>query len=109
MSQDGLVATAQTLVEEIATAEGARSFDHRVIEFTRLLAGVPDSSRSEITTADLDTLRELAERVIQAIESRLEVHNDRQAVQSDLADAVYRIRHGLEEMDRWRRHFFQGP
>ena len=99
------VATAQKLVEEIATAEGGRSFDHRVIEFTRLLATVPDSSPSEITTADLDILRELAERVIREIESRLEVHDDRQAVQSDLAEAVYRIRGGLEEMDRWRRHF----
>jgi hypothetical protein len=99
------VAAAHKLAEEIAAPQSGRSFDHGVIEFRRLLATVPDANPSDMTAADIDTLGELAEVVIQEIESRLEEHNDRKAIQSDLAKAVYEIRLSLEAMDRWRRHF----
>ena len=100
-----MVETAQKLVETIAAAEGGRGFDRAVIEFTRLLDTVPDSGPSELTAADIEQLRVLSERVIEQIEVRLEFREDRKAIQSDLAEAIYKIRSGLEEMDRWRRHY----
>jgi hypothetical protein len=102
------VAAAHKLVEEVAAARGGRSIDHAVIEFTRLLATVPDSSASGMTSADLDRIGELAERVIHEIEGRLDGHNDPQAIQIDLAKAVYEIRVALEAIHRWRSHFRVG-
>jgi hypothetical protein len=105
---DTIVERAHKLGEAIGAAERGRTFDHKVIEFTRLLGTIPDLAAREVTLDDIDALRRLSERVIEQIELRLEFRDDRQAIQRDLADAIYRIRSGLEEMDRWSRHYLGG-
>ncbi len=102
------VAAAHKLVEAIAAAKDGRSFDQAVVAFRRLLATVPDHGPSVITGPDIDRLGELAEQVIDRIENRLEEHDDRKSIQSDLAKSIYKIRLHLETLDEWRRHFLTG-
>jgi hypothetical protein len=74
-----------------------------VTRFVDLLATVPDYSSREVTQADVDALRRLAEQVIELIERRLERRHDRRSVQRRLAEAVYRIREHSESIAFWNR------
>lgn len=104
-----VVNRAEALAAAVDAAEPARAFERAVVQFTRFLATMPDYGPTEISKADIDRVCGLAENIIQSIERRLDTRHDRPAVQRDLADAIYRIRSKLEEIDLWRRHYISPP
>jgi len=102
---NALVTAARALAAEIASGESGRDFEHLVAAFSHEIAKVPDFTPAELTAADLDALRTLADEVVETIEGRLENQQDRGSVRRKLADLIYRIRRHQEEIDTWRRHF----
>ena len=96
---------AERLARRIASAHWQVTFEHGVTAFIHVLATIPDYRPRQVTGADVDALRCLAEEVIQLIEHRLDGHGDRQSVQRRLAEAVYRIREETESIALWHRHY----
>lgn len=102
---NAIVTKAEACAGEVAGAKFGGTFDHAVEHFITLLGTVPDCGPRQLAAADIDRLRDLAEGVIQLIELRLELHDDRRSIQRNLASGVYRIRRVLEQIDLWRRHY----
>ena len=100
-----IVPDAERLAERVASAYWGIAFDHAVAHFAQFLATVPDYRPREVTAADVETLRRLADEVIQQIERRLNEHGDRQSVERHLAGAVYSIRRETESIAVWHRHY----
>src|SRR5688500_10187198 len=73
-------------------------------EFVSALAHVPDLPAADFTAVEIDQLSSHADRVIAAIERRIEDGTDRPAVQQEMAAFIYDIRSRLEEIARWRKH-----
>ena len=74
-------------------------------DFRRLMRTVPDHAADEMSAADIEAVTRTAERVIDRIEDRLSRFDDPAATQLELARSVYSIRHALERIDRWHRHY----
>jgi hypothetical protein len=98
-------AAAMEIAQTVFEAKRGRKFDRAVREFVHVLRTVPDCPPVEISGGTIQVLRHLAERVIEQIEQHSTSGQDRKAVQQDLAQAAYDIRHALEEIDRWQRHY----
>ena len=106
----GTIVSALLLGAISAAAEGLSSASGRTFlklmrEFVGALAHVSDFPAAEFTTLEIEQLSATADRVIEAIERRLESSKDRGATQQELAESVYEIRREMEEITRWRRHY----
>lgn len=100
---DGVLHAAERFERQVASARLGITFERAVMGFIRLLASVPDPRSSPLTTDEMLSLRAVAERVVEQIESRLDGHRDRTSVKHELAGAVYRIRRETEAIDLWHR------
>jgi hypothetical protein len=106
LSAAELVAGASARSEAIRHARRRHTFESESLAFTRLLASAPDYSPRELGLNAMARLERLAEGVITQIERRVSLNEDSNAVQVRLVECVYDIRRELEEIDRWRRHYF---
>ena len=88
----------------LSETSGRRGFLRGIREFIEALATISDYSLTAFPKEDRDYLGVVAERVILAIERRIESQRDSSAVQIELAAAVYDIRRLLEEAARWWNH-----
>jgi hypothetical protein len=80
-------------------------FERAVEDFVKFVRRVPDSDPLAWSDASLDSIGNAAEKVIEAIESRIDDGKDSQRTARHLAADVYAIRRALEEIHIWRRHF----
>jgi hypothetical protein len=99
-----LLGAISAAAEGLSSASG-RTFLKLLRDFVGALAHVPDFPSAEFTPVEIEHLSATAERVIEAIERRIEAGNDRMTTQRELAEAVYEIRRELEEIAHWRRHY----
>jgi hypothetical protein len=83
-----------------------RTLEGAVKEFVEVLASVPDYRPPELSVDGADVLKTLGEEVIARIELQLSAKDEPESGQRLLAEAVYDIRRELEELGRWRQHFF---
>jgi hypothetical protein len=102
---DGVIARAVVLSETMRRATHRRAFQHALAEFVAIVRSVPDYPRATFSLDDTHSLTAAAQSVIDDIERRVSTQDDRAGVQVALVEAVYAIRGGLEEIDRWQRHF----
>jgi len=100
-----MVSQAIEAAHAIGHAHGGRRFAAAVGQFAETLASVPDYTPADVPSGTIPLLKALAEDVIVQIERRIDAGRDRAVVQRDLAESVYDVRRGLEEIDRWQRHY----
>ena len=82
-----------------------RAFQHALAEFVAIIRSVPDYPPAAVSLDEMHSLTAAAQSVIDDIEHRVIAADDSVGVQVTLVETVYAIRGGLEEMDRWQRHF----
>jgi hypothetical protein len=92
------VARAAQLAGLVQAGRSRRAFLGALTDFERMLTVTVEYPRGCFTSADLETLRALADEVIERIEARLAMHADRAAVERQLVASIYRIRRELETM-----------
>jgi len=102
---DGVIARGVVLSETIRRATHRRTFQHALAEFVAILRSVPDYSGTTFSLDETHSLTAAAESIIDDIERRVSTQDDPAGVQVALVETVYAIRAGLEEIDRWQRHF----
>jgi hypothetical protein len=102
---DGVIARAVVLSETMRRATHRRAFQHALAEFVAIVRSVPDYPPATFSFDEAHSLTAAAQSVIDDIERRVSTQDDRAGVQVALVEAVYAIRGGLEEIDRWQRHF----
>jgi hypothetical protein len=100
-----VVGQAAALAEQLHTTSRRSAFEEAARDFRRLIRTVPDHAADEITVAHIAALTRSAERAIDGIENRLYSMDDPPEMQLELARTVYSIRHSLERIDRWHRHY----
>jgi hypothetical protein len=108
MATGVILAIRQSAEAALANRHG-RSFIKAVRAFVAGLGLLPDAAPTECSRDTLMNIRDLANRVVDEIEDRLEDDDDSLATQRELAGAIYRIRRTLEEIDLWERHFLRPP
>lgn len=107
MSASDLLSSAVAAVQALEAEPSARTFRKLTREFVDAVAQVPDYPAADFTAAEIERLSTMAESVIAAIERRLQSDDDRAAVQVELAETIYDIRRGLEQIAMWRKHNLQ--
>jgi len=100
--------TAMEAAQAVFDATRSRPFEHAVHVFIGVLRSVPDCAPTEVSAGTLQVVEHLAERVVEAIEARIESDADSKARQLDLSESVYSIRGALEKLDYWQRHYSVG-
>ena len=98
-----------TAARAITDGISARVFGHSFVAdlhaFLERLVAIPDCGPGEATEAVMQEIRHEADRMIEAIETRIESGGDRQASQHEMAAVIYRIRRAMENIEAWHRHF----
>ena len=100
---DQVVAHAEARAADVLRARTTHGLLTAAFNFKVFLARVPDSG--PIARADVTRISEIAERVIQHIDARIDAHGGSHASKLEFASLIYRIRARLEEIARWSRHF----
>ena len=103
--RDGMIARAVVLSKAIRSATHRRALQHALAEFVAILRSVPDYQAATFSPHETRSLIAAAEGVIDDIERRISTQDDPDRVQVALVETVYAIRSGLEDIDRWHRHF----
>jgi hypothetical protein len=93
----------------VAHTDSGPAFRQLIRNFADALARVPDYPATEFSPLAIEQLSSKAEHVIAAIERHIEDHPDRTAARQSLAEAIDDVRHRIEELNRWRRHYLQSP
>lgn len=107
MSASELLKAASTAANGLSSDTSGRAFRRFTREFVDALARVPDYPAADFSPLEIEQLSSTAERVIAAIERRLEAEDDSSSVKQELAETIYDVRRNLEEIGRWRRHHLQ--
>jgi len=105
-----LLKTASAAAHDVVTnIDSGPAFRQLIRDFADALARVPDYPATEFSPLAIEQLSSKAEHVIAAIERHIEDHHDRAAARQSLAEAIEDVRHRIEEINRWRRHYLQSP
>lgn len=107
MSPSDLLKSAAAAAQALEAKPSPRTFRKLAREFVDAVARVPDYPAADFTAIEIEHLSTTAEYVIAAIERRLESEDDRGPVQVALAETIYDIRRGLEQIAMWRKHHLQ--
>ena len=100
-----LLANATEAAFAIDVSSRGGAFDAAVQRFVTILKSIPDYSPTEISNDDAGAIVAMAESVIGQIEARLSVGDDKERIQSDIAEGIYDIRAALEQIYIWRKHY----
>jgi hypothetical protein len=101
-----LLEQAVTLAETVRSTRRRRPFEAAVRDFSHLLVLVPDFPVQDVSDDVIRVLKGLSDDVIEHVEVRLAL-NAYPATDQMLAEAVYKIRARMEEIERWRHHYVQ--
>jgi len=93
-----------TTVQELRLETHQRAFTDKLAQIVTAIGTVQDSRSNEVTSADIERLRQLVNDTIVAIEQRLETRLDDQDVQQHLAGTVYELRRRMESVETWFGH-----
>ena len=96
---------AIAIVNGLPNTRRGGAFVADVERFVAYLGAMPDNGVSDITESVVASVRREADRIVDCIESRLELSGDRSSVQQKLASSVYDIRRNMEQVELWFRHF----
>ena len=105
MTIDDQLAEAIAIVNGLPDTRRGGAFVAGVERFVAFLGTIPDNKFSDVTESVVVTLRREADRLVDCIESRLELSGDRSSVQQKLASSVYDIRRNMEQVELWLRHY----
>jgi hypothetical protein len=94
-----------TTVQELRLETHRGVFTSKLAQIVTAIGAVQDSAPGEVSSDDIERLRELVDETIEAIEQRLEARLDDQDVQQHLAGTVYELRRRMESVETWFRHF----
>ncbi len=98
-----VVARAEAHAADVLRARTIHGLLTAAFNFKVFLARVPDAG--PIGQAEVHRISEIAERVIQHIDERIDTRGGSHGAKLELASLVYRMRARLEEIVRWSRHF----
>jgi hypothetical protein len=105
-----LLKTASAAAHDVVANTGSGpAFRQFIRDFADALARVPDYPATEFSPLAIEQLSSKAEQVIAAIERHIDDHVDRAAARQNLAEAIDDVRHRIDEINRWRRHYLQSP
>ena len=104
MHRDVIERTAD-LADRIQEAHRTGPLERLADEFAEVLQTFPDYPAMAFPSGFMDVVNAEAERVIGKIESWINKELADGEDAQRLAEAVYRIRRALEEIDHWRRHY----
>jgi hypothetical protein len=93
-----------TTVQELRLETHRSAFTDKLAQIVTAIGTVQDSTSNEVTSDDIERLRQLVDETIDAIEQRLEARLDDQDVQQHLAGTVYELRRRMESVETWFRH-----
>ena len=105
MSIQDELAEAIAVVNGLPDTRRGGAFVAGVERFVAFLGTIPDNKFSDVTESVVVTLRREADRLVDCIESRLELSGDRSSVQQKLASSVYDIRRNMEQVELWLGHY----
>lgn len=85
------------------------AFIRAVETYGDALSAIREHNPAEVTDDELRRLQQEAERVIEAIERRIDSGQDRASGQLALAEAVYGVRRKMEKLTEWHQHHRESP
>ena len=104
MEQSPVISALDTKVQEFRLAHGRRTFVDDLAHLVTALGAIPDFQPAEFSEADRQRLREMADEIVEAIETRIDSDADRESVKQHLASTVYEVRRRMEVIEaRFRR------
>jgi hypothetical protein len=104
MSFHARMSALDTTVQELRLEAHRRAFTAKLAQIVTAIGTVQDSTPDEVSSDDIERLRQLVDETIDAIEQRLEARLDDQDVQQHLAGTVYELRRRMESVETWFRH-----
>jgi hypothetical protein len=93
-----------TAVQELRAEEDRSAFTHKLGHIVGVLGTIPDWPKGQLTPAQMERLRALADETVDAIERRIDSADDDDEVQQRLAGTVYEVRKRMEAVEIWFRH-----
>lgn len=103
MTSAETLAKLNELVKEMP-AQVQRGSTKEIARFTALLATVDDFPPSEFARSDIELIRQMTERVIEQVETAIDL-SDSLRRQQKLASTVYVLQRTLESIGIWYRPF----
>ena len=93
--------------EAVVTATRGRTFLREVEHFIARLHALPEHPASQLSAEQFDLVSSLSDQMIEHIESRIDRKEDDESLRQELAESVYRIRRGVEDIYSWRTHYLK--
>jgi hypothetical protein len=107
MSFAARMSTLDTTVQELRLETHRGAFTAKLAQIVTAIGTVQDAAPEEISSDDIERLRELVNETVDAIERRLDAQLDGQDVQQHLAGTIYELRRRMESVEAWLRHLRQ--
>ena len=108
MTTSNAVGAIDTMAQELRLEHRRGTFIEELARVVTALGTIPDTEPVDLTVADRDRLREIADETVEAIEHRIDTDQDAEAVKQHLASTIYEIRRRMEVIETWFSHDFPG-
>lgn len=104
MTTSPVISALDTKVQEFRIEKQRHTFVDDLAHLVTALGAIEDLPPADFNTADRERLREMADEIVDAIESRIDSDQDRESVKQHLASTIYEVRRRMEVIDARFRH-----
>ena len=103
MEHSTVISVLDTKVQEFRLEHRRRTFVDDLAHLVTALGAIPDFQPEEFSEADRQRLRDMADEIVEAIETRIDSGEDSEPVKQHLASTVYEVRRRMEVIEVWFR------